>query len=113
MILRTMHSVDALSNEKTTTLLFDGALQPGELSKIKESLLFVIDKPVLVKIDLQGEEKIQFNFLVLLLSFLKTLKANGKKYEILRLSSILVDSFLLLGIPLDLFNIDLAKIVRT
>lgn len=112
MQLRTMHSVDTTGHGKTTTVLFTGILENKELGEMKEKLLRIIDQAHFLRIDLQNIEAIEFSYLSLLLSFLKTVREEKKSYEVVRVSPSLVDTLLLLGIPLSLFGVDLSESER-
>lgn len=112
MQLRLMYSVDISGQGKTTTVLFVGSLENKELATVKKKLLSALDRAHFLRIDLQNIESIEFSFLALLLSFLKTIQEEKKSYEVVRLSKKFVDTLLMLGIPLSLFKVDIADTGR-
>lgn len=109
MQVRSMHSVDQSGMGKTTTVLFSGSVEQKELEPLRVKLLRTIESAHFLRIDLQNIESLDFSFLALLLSFLKTVKEDKKPYEVVRISPRLVDNLLLLGVPLALFKVDIVE----
>lgn len=104
MKFRSMRSVDTLSHGKTTTLIFSGVLESGEYASLKKKLVETIEKSTFVRIDFQNIVKIESLYLYMVLSLLKTLKEKEIPYESVRLSAELIDTLVIMGIEVSLFN---------
>lgn len=109
MQIRSMHSLDTNTHGKTTTILFTGEIDYREVTTLGQKLNDLVKKCSFLRVDLQNCESFEFSFLLLILSLFKTLKHEDTSFEVVRVSPAFVDSLLLLGIPLDLLNIDLAE----